>query len=66
MVKKGGTSDPNSTLVSNAVNMSVLSQGGGIAGGQSAILNTSNHGGLPNHIYQSTSVNSSKQDLSLI
>ena len=67
MVKKGGGTDPNSTMISNAVNMSVLSHGGG--GGQGgahggAILNTSTSG-LPNHIYQSTSVNSSK-DLSLI
>lgn len=65
MVKKGGTTDPNSTMISNAVNMSVLSHGGGGGGAHGgAILNTSTSG-LPNHIYQSTSVNSSK-DLSLI
>ena len=65
MVKKGGTTDPNSTMISNAVNMSVLSHGGGAGGAHGgAILNTSTSG-LPNHIYQSTSVNSSK-DLSLI
>ena len=52
-------------MISNAVNMSVLSHGG-VGGGAhgGAILNTSTSG-LPNHIYQSTSVNSSK-DLSLI
>ena len=70
MVKKGGITDPNSTMISNAVNMSVLSHGGGVVGAagnasaSGAILNTSTSG-LPNHIYQSTSVNSSK-DLSLI
>ena len=61
MVKKGGISDPNSTMISNAVNMSVLSHGAA-----QAILNTSSTQGLANnHAYQSTSVNSSK-DLSLI
>ena len=63
MVKKGGITDPNSTMISNAVNSSVLSNGAGPHSG--AILNTSTSG-LPNHIYQSTSVNSSSKDLSLI
>lgn len=51
-------------MMTNAVNMSVLSQGLVPGSGGGGILNTSTTG-LPNQIYQSTSVNSSK-DLSLI
>ena len=59
VVKK--SADPDSTMITNGVNTSLLSTGGGPQG---TILNTSTSA-LPNQIYQSTSVNSSK-DLSLI
>ena len=69
VVKKGGPSgsgDVNSTMISNAVNTSVLSsQGLPMGPGGRNDLNVSASAALPNHIYQSTSVSSSK-DLSLI
>lgn len=68
MANKGGIADPNSTMISNAVNMSVLSHGAGAHSGgphSGTILNTSTSGLPSRHVYQSTSVNSSK-DLSLI